>query len=562
MIRRLPLLLLPVLLLLALEVQAQPRLDRLLQDSLGQSVLDRELARFAPAKLGLPPGSLSPRELRLAGKLVEAARHMDRIFRQQVFEDGAYWYDTLSLSPHPKAKRLAALLELHYGPWNRLNDDQPFMGVGLRPKGVAFYPPDASVAEIDAFIRNNPQQAGAIMSPYSVVRRSGRDLVAVGYSEKYKRDLRAASAALREAAGLTDDKPLKEFLLARADAFLSDNYYPSELLWMDSVKSPWVVVLGPYEYYEDRLLGAKAAFEAILAITDRAETERFRTLLSKLPELFKTLPIPAQFKARLKVQPQSEVLIANLLYAAGQTRAGAQTTAFSLPNDPRVIKEKGSRQVILKNVAQAKFEKSWLPLSKLVVAEEQLSAVDFDSYFNLLLATQLAHTIVVDGGDEEVAGRLRQRRQIIGEARADAMGLLVLLQLAEYGLLPELTERTAAITWLVSVFRVVRLDSGGPHSMAKTAAYNFLAARGAFTYDPTARRFSADVNRLGPAVEELVAELTDLWLAGDYKRAGSFIIDHGLPSEEMRATIGLLDEVPVDIRPSYGIEELLPASQN
>jgi hypothetical protein len=304
-----------------------------------------------------------------------------------------------------------------------------------------------------------------------------------------------------------------------------------------------------------------AAFEAILAITDRAETERFQSLAAKLPELLKNLPLPPQFKARLKVQRQADVLIANLLFAAGQTRAGAQTTAFSLPNDSRVIKEKGSRQVILKNVAQAKFEKSWIPLSKLVVAEEQLPAVDFDSYFNLLLATQLAHSITVDGGDEDSASRLRQRRQIVGEARADAMGLLLLLQLAEYGLLPDLTERTAAITWLVSVFRVVRLDSGGPHSMAKTAAYNFLTTRGAFIYDPTTRRFSADVDRLGPAVEELVAELTDLWLSGDYQRAGSFIIEHGLPSEEMRATIGLLDDVPVDILPSYAIEELLPAQQ-
>lgn len=543
--------------LAAQTVQAQQPVDRILRDSFSEYRLDSMLSQLAVAKIEVAPGTMDVKDLRFASRIVEAANQIDLVFRQQVSELGAEWYQYLRIDPRGKAAKLLQMLDVHYGPWNRLAEDSPYMGVGEKPKGAAFYPPDASSYEIDRFLRENPEKAGALMSPYTVVRRSGRDLVAVPYSEKYRMELKKASGALREASTFTEDKALKDFLVARADALLNDNYYPSEILWMDTEKSPWVVVIGPYEYYEDRLFGAKASFEAILSRKDEAETKRFLQLRQKLEELVKNLPIPAEQKVRLKIQSDGDVTIANEVYAAGEARAGGMATAFSLPNDPRVRQERGSRQVILKNVAQAKFDKSWLPLSRYVLADEQAGKVDFESYFNLLLATQMSNVLVMEGDEDKVARGLKQRRQVIEETKTDALGLLLLLEMAEYGLVPELTEGGAAATYLVSAFRVMRLDPGGTHGLAKTASYNFLASRGAFIYDPASRRYQILLDALGPAVEALAAEILDIWLNGDYARAGAFIMEYGLLSQDVRSSLDSMRDLPADIRADYPILDLL-----
>ncbi len=521
--------------------------------------IEARLKQFAPASIGVEPGHLTPRDLKVIGKLVEAADWIDYVFWHQVSDVGRGWYESLLEDGSERATRLARLMEIHYGPWDRLRDSQDFIGRRSRPLGAGFYPSDASRRELDGYLNLHPEHIGTLMGPYAVVQRQGDGFVSIPYAEKFRTELGRAATALREATGYAKDDTLEEFLVTRADALLSGDYLESELAWMETAASPLVVVFGPYEFYEDHLWGAKASFEAIIAIRDDNETKRFAALVSRMEELVAGLPISAESRGRLSTKKQAPVTIADEIYAAGETRAGAPTSAFSLPNDVRVRQQKGSRQVILRNVARAKFSHSWIPLSHHVVAEEQLVHLDFNSYYHLLIAVQLAHGIAPIIGADEVDPRtkLRQRRQIVEEARSDALGLAILLQLAADGVLEGLTPISAAVTWLTAAFRVVRLDPGGAHGVAKAIAFNFLAAEGVFVYDPTTRRYRVKVDALKPAVAKLCETMVKIALDGDYAGAGALIMEYGLLSGDVQAKLSELEHVPVDIVPEYPIKAIL-----
>jgi hypothetical protein len=275
------------------------------------------------------------------------------------------------------------------------------------------------------------------------------------------------------------------------------------------------------------------------------------------------VPVRHEVKAGLSLLKQTPIIVADEIYAAGDTRAGAQTTAFTLPNDGRVRQQKGTRQVILRNVARAKFSKSWLPLSQLVVAEDQAVQITFDSYFDSLVAVELARAIapgpvkLPDGKEEDARTALRQRYQTIDEAKSDVLGLWAALEMTRRGTFGERRPISAAATYLAAVFRVIRFDMGGVHGLAKACAFNFLSKRGAFVYDPTVRRYRVDMDKLDAAVEELVNELIETLAAGDYDRAGRFIVEYGILSDDVRQKLDELSGVPVDIVPEYSIRKVL-----
>ncbi len=548
--------------LLALPCMARPvqgDAETLLAHAEEDAEIKARLEQFEPAPIGVAADRFTPRELKLIGKLVEAADWIDRVFWHQVSEMGWTWHQALLKEGSERATRLARLMAIHYGPWDRLRDNQEFIGNRSRPLGAGFYPSDASRRELDAYFGAHPEQIGTLMGPYSVVRRKADGFVSIPYAEKFRADLSRAATALREAAGYAKDDALEEFLVARADALLSGEYLDSEMAWMETASSPLIVVVGPYEFYEDHLWGVKASFEAIIALRDDVETRRYKALVERMDSLLAGLPVSDACRARLSTSKQGPVTIADEIYSAGETRAGAQTSAFSLPNDLRVRQKKGSRQVILRNVARAKFNHSWLPLSRRVVAEDQLVHLDFGSYYHLLIATQFAHAIgpAIGVGEEDPRKKLRQRRQIVEEARSDILGLAILLQLAEDGALERLTPTSAAVTWLTAAFRVVRLDPGGAHGVSKTILYNFLAREGVFTYDPTTRRYRVQVDKLKDAVAKLCERLVKVALDGDYAGAGALIMEYGLLAGDVRSKLSELADVPVDIVPEYSIKALL-----
>lgn len=537
------------------------KLEAILASSAPPATVKERLARFAPAPVGVKPGKLNPKHLRLVEKLVEAADHLDRVFWRQVSEGGLETYETLAAAEGERAAELAGLMAVNYGPWDRLVRNEAFIGTRPKPAGGALYPADISRRELQGFMDDHPEAVADLMSPYTVVRRKGAGLVAIAYSEKYRSDLKKAAGALREAAAFSNWDSLKDFLLTRADSFSSGDYYGSELKWMETDDCPFIVVMGPYEFYEDLLMGNKAAFEAIIALRDDKQTMRFKGLAEQIPAILAALPLDAGLKERLVPVKQQPITVADELYAAGDTRAGAQTTAFTLPNDPRVRSLKGTRQVILRNVARAKFNHSWLPLSRLVVAEDQVVEISFDSYFDQLIGVELARGITTgqvkypDGSTGGARQGLRQRYHAIEEAKSDALGLFIAFYLMEHGFLGERTELSAAATYIASVFRVIRFDSGGAHGVAKAIVFNYLARRGAFVYDPTTRRYRADMEKLKPAVTDIMGELFGILATADYDRAGQLIMEFGLLSDDVREKLADLRDVPVDIKPEYSIKK-------
>jgi hypothetical protein len=526
-------------------------------------VVRTRLARFAEAELGAPPGQIAPERVLLVRKLVEAADHVDRVFWRQMSEEGLGLYRHWSQLTDPDGQAVARLLRLNYGPWDRLDGDVPFLGVRPRPAGATYYPPDLSRREVDAWLDQHPEDLALFADPYTLVLREKTGFRGVPFSEAYRTDLDKAARALREAAALSPWGSLRTFLVARADALLTNRYFDSELLWMDTGDQPLLVVLGPYEVYEDRLLNFKAAFEAIIAWRDEAESARIGEMCEKLAALLPQLPLPPSVRSALQLTPSVPLTVADVLYTAGDTRAGAQTTAFSLPNDARVVEQKGRWKVVLRNVAQAKFLHSWLPLVKQVMAADQAAEVTFDSYFRLLLLGEFARGIRVeplpraDGTKVDPQTALRQRYSVIEEARSDVLALLVGLTLCDQTAADEVMSQRLLSTYLGSVFRVLRFGSG-PHETAKAIAFNFLAREGVFVYDPTVRRYRVDMSRAREATSDLAAGLIAILATGDDLKAGTLIAEYGVLPGDVREKLADLDAVPVDIFPVYTVTKPAP----
>lgn len=525
-------------------------------------VVRARLAQFAEAELGAPPGRIPSEQLPLVAKLVEAADHVDRVFWRQASEDGLALFRHWSRRADPDSQAVARLLRLNYGPWDRLGDGQPFLGVRYRPAGATFYPADLSRREVDAWLDQHPEDLALFADPYTLVRRTKTGFAAVPYSEAYAADLDRAARALREAAALSPWESLRRFLVARADALLGNRYFESELLWMDTGDQPLIVVVGPYEFYEDRLFNSKAAFEAIIAWRDTAESERVGALCEQLGGLLPQLPLPEVVRGTLVLTPSVPLTVADVLYTAGDTRAGAQTTAFSLPNDARVVAQKGRWKVVLRNVAQAKFLHSWLPLVKQVIAADQAADVTFDSYYRLLLLGEFARGVRVepfpaaDGAPGDPRAALRQRYNVLEEARTDALALLAGLTLCDQAAKDDLMATRLMATYLGSIFRVLRFGSG-PHETAKAIAFNYLAAEGVFRYDPAVRRYRVDMTRARQAVADLAAGLIGILAKGDDRAAGALIAEHGVLPGDVREKLADLDAVPVDIFPVYTVTKQL-----
>ncbi len=534
-------------------------LDAILASAVSHDVVVGKLGQFAVAPVGVEPGRIPAKVFPLIRKLVEAADLLDEIFWEQVSQNGYDVYKTLLADQGDRAQGLAKLMAAHHGPWDRLAGNSPLVGIRMKPEGAALYPTDLSHGEFQDYLDAHPESMGDLLSPYTVVRRQGSQLVAIRYSVKYKQQLERAAALLKEAAAMAPWKPLKEFLTARSEAFLSDDYYSSELKWMDSSDSPLIVVAGPYEFYEDAFMGAKTTFEAILAWRDDAETERFAGLREEIPTVLAALPLTPDQRAAMIVGKMHPVTIADEIYAAGEARSAGQTLAFSLPNDPRVQGQKGLRQVVLRNVARAKFTYTAQPLSREVVAEDQNVEVTFGSYFDLFIATELARSIrpakSVPDGQEKT--KLRQRILVIEETFSDVVGLLTLMTLSEKGLMDKRSYASLGATFITQAFRVLRFDEEGVHGVAKALAFNFMARKKAFLYDPTTRRYRVDLDRLKPAAEALVRELAPILINKDVDKAAKLILDFGLLTPDMRDKLLEVKDVPVDILASFHLKDLI-----
>ena len=511
--------------------------------------VETRLAQFAPTELEADIAHLPDSEKEALGHLLAAARLMDEIFLRQVSTDNPALRDRVALLPDAAQM----YFDINFGPWDRLAELEPFIGETPHPAGAGYYPSDMSKEEFEAWLEEHPEDREAFESLHTVIERDGDALVARPYSEVYLEWLEPAADHLRQAAEATDNESLRDFLEKRADAFSSDDYYESDIAWMD-LDAPVEVTIGPYEVYEDGLFAYKAAFVAFVTVDIPEESAALERFKSMLPWLETNLPIPDEHK-NLERGSESPIRVVDEIFVGGDSRAGVQTLAFNLPNDERVREEKGSKKVMLRNMLRAKYDKLLVPIAERVLSAEDFERISFDAFFGESLHHELSHglgpgTIVVDGRETEVRKELRDLYSVMEEAKADVMGVYNILALAERGEISEVVKDTIEATYVAGLFRSARFGVHEAHGQGVISQFNYLLDHGALTIDDEGR--FALVSETFPGVlTELLTEMLMLQALGDYEGTQEFLETYGHPRQEMLDAIDRLSDVPVDILPIY-----------
>jgi hypothetical protein len=520
--------------------------------------LNAKIRRFAPTVITADTSRLSAGDRRALQKIVEAARLFDPLFLRQVWSGNVALKTRLEADKTPLGRARLHYFQINDGPWSQLDDNVAFLaGVPEeKPATAAHYPDDMTKQEFETWLATLPESEKQKATGFfwAVRRDAAGKLKLVPYSEEYRAFLVPASALLRQASELTDNATLRNFLSKRADAFLSDNYYESDVAWME-LDAPIDVTIGPYETYSDGVFGYKAAFESYVTLRDEVETAKLGRFSGLLQDLENNLPIEPRYR-NPKLGAAAPIRVVNVVYSSGEGNSGVQTAAFNLPNDEKVVNEKGSKRVMLKNVQEAKFQKTLVPISRVVLSPADQRKVSFEAFFTHVLAHELMHglgpqTINVGGRETSVRQELKDAHSAIEEAKADITGLWALQYLMDKGTLDRGLEQSLYTTFLASAFRSVRFGVKEAHGRGVAMQFNYLTDEGAIKYDPATKTFSVVPARIKEAVRKLTGELLTIEAEGSYDRAKAILEKYAVIRPEMQGALERLKDVPVDIEPSY-----------
>lgn len=519
--------------------------------------ITERLAKYAPTEIAFDESLLNDEDRGVLVKLVAAARYMDNIFWKQAGPEGLVLKETLRKSTEPWAKDYLRFLKINFGPFDRQDENKPFIGSAQKPAGAGFYPPDLTKKEFEGYVAAHPDVKEAFESPYTVIKRKEGRLVAVPFNTEYREDLEPAAKALREAAELTSNPSLKAYLPQRAEDLLANDYFKSDCLWIDLKDNLVEIVIGPFEVYEDNLLGLKASYESFVYINDRKEMEKIKGYLTYLEEMQQNLPVEPKYKDQKVAGLESPLNVVIEVFTAGDTKAGIQTSAFVLPNDEKVREEKGTKKVFLKNMMEAKFNKSLIPISQRVLSEEDAGLVSFSAYFNEVILHEICHALglnyvtLPDGSKISVNKALKEHNSAIEEAKADIVGLYSVPMLMERGYIPKEKEAEIYTTYLAGMFRSLRFGATEAHGLGTLVQFNFLREKEAFLYDPAAEKFKVNRDKIRQAVQDLAAQFLVIQGKGSYEEAGQFLSKYGKMDEITQKTIQKLTDIPVDIEPLF-----------
>jgi len=524
----------------------------------GDPELAKKISRFAPTVLTANTASLSPKDRKALTKIIAAARLIDPLYLRQVWSGNDALLQRLEADQSAIGRQRLHYFIINKGPWSQLDDDEPFIegAPNNKPLQGNFYPDDITKEEFNSWAAglSADEKEKAIGYFYTIRRDAGGKLKSVPYSEEYREFLDPAATLLREAAGLTTNASLRTFLEKRANAFGTNDYYDSDVAWMD-LDSPIEVTIGPYETYEDKLFGYKAAFEAYVTLRDDAESAKLKKFSQYLQELEDHLPMDAKYR-NPKLGAASPIRVVNEVFSSGEGNTGVQTAAFNLPNDERVVKEKGSKRTMLKNVQDAKFSKTLVPISREVLSPADQKLLAFDAFFTHILTHELMHglgphNINVGGEDTTVRKQLKELYSAIEEAKADITGLWALQYLIDKGAVPKSMERTLYTTYLASAFRSVRFGIGEAHGRGVAMQFNYLVDEGAFKIDEKAGKFSVDHSKVKEAVRKLTHDILTIEAEGSYDKAKAILDKYAVIRPPMQAALDRLKNVPVDIEPVF-----------
>ena len=531
----------------------------------GLEDLKKMTARFAPTEYQVDISHLSAGDKKALAKLVEASHVVDDIFLTQYWSGNHAEYTKLNKDTSPLGKARVDYFWINKSPWSALDGNKAFVP-NVPPEklpGANFYPGDMTKEEFETWVKTLPEvQQKAATGFFTVIRRdSTRKLTVVPFSQAYKADLQKAAKLLSEAAALTDNATLKDFLTKRAAAFSSNDYYESDLAWMD-LDAPIDVTIGPYETYNDEIFGYKASYEAYINLRDDKETNKLTAFSSRLQEIENNLPIDQQYR-NPKLGAAAPIRVVNQVIGGGDGNHGVQTAAYNLPNDERVITQKGAKRVMLKNVQEAKFNKTLVPISMQVLAADERANLSFEWFFTHILAHELCHglgphQITVNGSKTTPREQLKELYSSIEEAKADVLGLYALQYMIDHkqamgleGVLPAGAdpEKKLYTTYLASTFRSLRFGLHEAHGKGMAVQVNYLLDKAAVQVRQDGT-FAIDFAKVKDAVRDLAHDLLMVEANGDYAGAKR-MLGMAVIRPDYQKALDRLSAVPVDIKPIF-----------
>jgi len=515
-------------------------------------------AKFVRLNLTADVDHLSDGDRQALHHVIAAARVIDDIFKLQAWAGNPDFASNVSVYAGQDRDALKAYYRIMYGKWDRLEELEPFIGHQTHPAGAGYYPEDLTKDEFESWLRERPEDTADFQSLHTIIRRDGDRLVAVPYSEAYHEQLQRAASELLAAASATDNETLRRFLELRAAAFASDDYYESDMAWMD-LDSDIEVVIGPYETYEDRLFGYKAAFEAFVCVANPEDSARLAKYKQELPYLERNLPIADEHK-NLDRGTESPIRVVDELFAAGDTRAGIQTIAFNLPNDERVRRAKGSKKVLLKNIIRAKYDAILTPIAERVLPADEAGRIDFEAFFQETLHHELAHglgpgKIMSEGRVTEPRLELRELYSRFEEAKADVLGVYDMYALVDRGVMDPSILEHLPWTYTAGMFRATRFGLAEAHGQGMVMQANYLLSRGAIEVTGEGR-FRPVPEVFRDAFRDLAHDLLLIQARGDYEGAKRFQESYGAVPPAMLSVIESLTDIPVDVDPVFTLEGL------
>ena len=518
-------------------------------DSNKVMTMKERLEQFATVKLTTDLSKLTPKEKEMLHVLIEISKIMDELYWMQTIGEKKSFLDTIK---DPDLKRFA---EINYGPWERLGDDKPFMPFfNEKPKGANFYPHDMTKDEFDNL--KDPNKT----NQYTVIKRNDdKSLMVVWFHEEYYDLLFMASNLLKKAAGLAEDPGLKHYFELRSKAILTDNYFESDMAWMDMKTNHIDFVVGPIENYEDALYGYKTAYEAAVLVKDNNWSKKLEKYTSMLPELQKQLPCDQKYKNEMPGS-NSDLNAYDIIYYAGHSNAGGKTIAINLPNDEKVQLAKGSRRLQLKNAMQAKFDKILTPIANVLIDKSQQKNITFNAFFSNVMFHEVAHGLGIKNtitGKGTCKAALKEKYGAFEEAKADILGLFIVGKLIEKGELKDVTIEDSYVTFMAGLIRSVRFGAADAHGKANMMCFNFFEDAGAFTRNADGT-YKVDMAKTKKALEAWSAMVLKFEGDGDYEGATKYLTTNSVIRKDLQTDIAKLKtaNIPVDIIFDQGVEAL------
>jgi acyl-CoA hydrolase len=528
--------------------------------------LQQMTARFAPTPINVDTSKLSAGDKQALVKLVEAARIVNELFMKQMWSQNLATWQKVKADQSPLGRARAHYYWINKSPWSALDEQMAFMpGVPERkPLGANFYPEDMTKVEFESWVKSlSPKEQEEATGFFTVVRRdaNGKPKL-VPYSEEYRTELEKSSALLKDAAKATDNATLKRFLNTRAAALLSNDYYESDVAWMD-LDAPIDVTFGPYETYNDELFNYKAAFETYVTLRDEVESNKLKAFTAHLQEIENNLPEDPKVR-NPKLGSAAPIRVVNSVFSSGDGDHGVQTAAYNLPNDERVVHEKGAKRVMLKNIQEAKFNTVLIPIANKVLTAKARGDVAFEPFFTHILAHELMHglgpqQITINGKQTSPRQQLKELYSPIEEAKADATGLFALQYMMDHAQAMKLgtvlnsdeaAQRQLYSTYLASAFRSLRFGIVEAHGKGMAFQFNYLMDKGGFVQNPDGT-FAVDFTKIKGAVRDLTHELLTLEANGDYAAAKQMLDQLAVIRPATQKTLDNLKGIPVDIEPKY-----------